>query len=89
MGGFSLWHILLLALLVMLLFGGKRFSAMMGDVAAGLKNFKAGMAEDDGVKARGEEDRRRLGQSDNPWDARPHVRSAERRETPPSHDPRV
>ena len=47
MGGFSLWHILILALLVLLLFGGNRFSAMMGDVAKGLKNFKQGLSEDD------------------------------------------
>jgi sec-independent protein translocase protein TatA len=37
MGGFSIWHILILAVLVLLLFGGNRFSAMMGDVAKGLK----------------------------------------------------
>ena len=47
MGGFSLWHILILALLVMLLFGGNRFSAMMGDVAKGLKSFKSGLKDDD------------------------------------------
>jgi sec-independent protein translocase protein TatA len=33
MGGFSLWHILILAVVVLLLFGGNRFSNMMGDVA--------------------------------------------------------
>ena len=32
---------------VILLFGGSRFSNMMGDVAKGIKNFKKGMAEDD------------------------------------------
>ena len=47
MGGFSLWHILIFAVVVLLLFGGNRFSAMMGDVAKGLKSFKAGMADDD------------------------------------------
>jgi len=47
MGGFSLWHILILALLVLLLFGGNRFSAMMGDVAKGLKSFKQGLSDDD------------------------------------------
>ena len=47
MGGFSLWHILIVALLILLLFGGNRFSAMMGDVAKGLKSFKQGMADDD------------------------------------------
>ena len=47
MGGFSLWHILILALLILLLFGGNRFSAMMKDVAKGLKGFKEGLADDD------------------------------------------
>ena len=47
MGGFSIWHILIFAIIVLLLFGGNRFSAMMGDVAKGLKSFKQGMADDD------------------------------------------
>ncbi len=47
MGGFSLWHILIFAIIVLLLFGGNRFSNMMGDVAKGLKSFKQGLAEDD------------------------------------------
>lgn len=47
MGGFSLWHILIVAIILLLVFGGNRFSAMMGDVAKGLKSFKAGMADED------------------------------------------
>lgn len=47
MGGFSIWHILILAVLVLLLFGGNRFSTMMGDVAKGLKSFKQGLADED------------------------------------------
>jgi len=50
MGGFSLWHILIFAIILLLLFGGNRFSAMMGDVAKGLKSFKQGMSEDDEAK---------------------------------------
>ena len=46
MGGFSIWHILILAIILLLLFGGNRFSSMMGDVAKGLKRFKQGMADD-------------------------------------------
>ena len=49
MGGFSLWHILIFAVIVLLLFGGSRFSNMMGDVAKGLKSFKKGMSDDDEV----------------------------------------
>ena len=52
MGGFSLWHILILAILVLLLFGGSRFSNMMGDIAKGMKSFKQGLSDDDEAKAR-------------------------------------
>ncbi len=47
MGGFSLWHWLIVGILVLLLFGKGRFSDMMGDVAKGIKSFKKGMSEDD------------------------------------------
>jgi sec-independent protein translocase protein TatA len=47
--GLSLPHILIFAVVAILLLGGGRFSSMMGDVAKGVKNFKKGMAEDDGV----------------------------------------
>ncbi|QHL89582.1 twin-arginine translocase TatA/TatE family subunit [Sphingomonas changnyeongensis] len=47
MGGFSLWHWLVVGIIVLLLFGKGRFSDMMGDVAKGIKSFKKGMAEDD------------------------------------------
>jgi sec-independent protein translocase protein TatA len=46
MGGFSLIHWLVLGVIILLLFGGNRFSAMMGDVAKGLKGFKQGLADD-------------------------------------------
>ena len=42
--------LLILAFLILLLFGRGRFSSMMGDVAQGLKSFKKGMAEDDQPK---------------------------------------
>ena len=47
MGGFSIWHWLVVGVLVMLLFGKGRFSDMMGDVAKGIKSFKKGMAEEE------------------------------------------
>ena len=59
MGGFSIWHILILAVLVLLLFGGNRFSNMMGDLAKGMKQFKAGMADEDEDKQRRYEEQRR------------------------------
>lgn len=51
MGGFSLWHWLIVGIVILLLFGKGRFSSMMGDVAQGLKSFKKGMAEEDDVPA--------------------------------------
>jgi sec-independent protein translocase protein TatA len=45
--GLSLPHILLLAVVAVLLLGGGRFSALMGDVAKGVKQFKKGMADTD------------------------------------------
>jgi sec-independent protein translocase protein TatA len=51
MGSFSFWHILILAIIILLLFGGNRFSSMMGDVAKGLKSFKKGMSEDEEERA--------------------------------------
>lgn len=47
MGSLSIWHWLVVGVLVMLLFGKGRFSSMMGDVAQGIKSFKKGMAEED------------------------------------------
>jgi sec-independent protein translocase protein TatA len=47
MGSFSLIHWIIVGIALLLLFGGNRFSAMMGDVAKGLKSFKAGMADDE------------------------------------------
>ena len=47
MGGLSIWHWLIVGIVVMLLFGKGRFSDLMGDVAKGIKSFKKGMAEED------------------------------------------
>lgn len=47
MGGLSIWHWLVVGVIVMLLFGKGRFSDMMGDVAKGIKSFKKGMSEED------------------------------------------
>ena len=60
MGSFSLIHWLILGLLILLLFGGNRFSAMMGDVAKGLKSFKKGMADEEEEKQQRHEEQRRL-----------------------------
>lgn len=52
MGEFSIWHWLVVLLVVMLLFGSGKVSGLMGDLAKGIKSFKATMAEDDQPKVR-------------------------------------
>jgi sec-independent protein translocase protein TatA len=46
MGGLSLPHLIILALVVLILFGRGRISEMMGDFGKGVKSFKQGMAEE-------------------------------------------
>lgn len=47
MGGLSFWHILIVALLALLLFGRGRISDLMGDIAKGIKSFRKGLVEDE------------------------------------------
>jgi sec-independent protein translocase protein TatA len=48
MGSFSIWHWLVVIVVVMLLFGGRgKISSLMGDFAQGIKAFKKGMSEDE------------------------------------------
>jgi len=44
--GLSLPHLLILAVVVLVLFGRGRISEMMGDFGKGIKSFKQGMADD-------------------------------------------
>ena len=46
MGGLSLPHLIILALVVLILFGRGRISEMMGDFGKGIKSFKRGMDEE-------------------------------------------
>lgn len=46
MGEFSIWHWLIVLLVVMLLFGSGKVSNLMGDFAKGIKAFKKNMADD-------------------------------------------
>jgi sec-independent protein translocase protein TatA len=85
MGGFSLVHWIILGIVILLLFGGNRFSAMMGDVAKGLKSFKQGMSEDEKPAERPPE-RRSIGQ-DRPIDLTPEPpRAADPLVPPPADD---
>ena len=47
MGGASIWHWVVVGVIVMLLFGRGKISDLMGDMAKGIKAFKKGMSDDD------------------------------------------
>jgi sec-independent protein translocase protein TatA len=60
MGTFSIWHWLIVLIVVMVMFGGRgKISSLMGDVAHGIRNFREGLkdpepktlSEADGEKA--------------------------------------
>ncbi len=51
MGTFSWMHWLVVAILVLIVFGGRgKISSLMGDFAQGIKAFKKGMSEDETAK---------------------------------------
>jgi sec-independent protein translocase protein TatA len=47
MGSFSIWHWLVVLLVVLLLFGSGKISGLMGDLAKGIKSFKQNMKEEE------------------------------------------
>ncbi len=53
MGSFSIWHWLVVLLVVLLLFGSGKVSNLMGDFAKGIKSFKKNMADENGDKEAG------------------------------------
>ena len=46
MGSFSIWHWLIVLVVVLLVFGRGKIPELMGDMAKGIKSFKKGMADD-------------------------------------------
>ncbi|MBK1663573.1 twin-arginine translocase TatA/TatE family subunit [Rhodospirillum rubrum] len=63
MGFSSIWHWIIVLVVVLLLFGAGKIPRLMGDVAKGVKAFKKGMADDEddeaapvGAERRGIED---------------------------------
>ena len=43
----SVWHVLVVLVVVLILFGAGKLPQVMGDFAKGIKNFKAGLTDDD------------------------------------------
>ncbi len=52
MGSFSIWHWLIVLVVVLILFGGRgKLSQLMGDMAKGITAFKKGLKEENAVEA--------------------------------------
>jgi sec-independent protein translocase protein TatA len=51
MGSFSIWHWLIVLVVVLLLFGRGKIPELMGDMAKGIKSFKKGMSDEDAAAA--------------------------------------
>ncbi len=48
MGTFSIWHWLIVLVVVLVLFGGRgKIPSLMGDIAKGIKSFKSNMKDED------------------------------------------
>ena len=47
MGGFSIWHWLIVLVIVVLVFGTKRLGNVGKDLGEAVKGFKQGMSDDD------------------------------------------
>ncbi|MCL1142142.1 Sec-independent protein translocase subunit TatA [Shewanella gaetbuli] len=51
MGGISIWQLLIIALIVVLLFGTKKLRSLGGDLGGAVKGFKNAMASEDEKKS--------------------------------------
>ena len=60
MGSLSIWHWIIVLVVVLLLFGRGKLSELVGDAAKGIKAFKKGMADDEETPAKPAEPTRSL-----------------------------
>ena len=52
MGGLSIWHWLIVIVVIALLFGGRgKLSGLMGDAAMGIRAFRDGLKDDSTTEA--------------------------------------
>lgn len=47
MGGISIWQLLIIALIIVLLFGTKKLRSMGGDLGSAVKGFKKAIGDDE------------------------------------------
>jgi sec-independent protein translocase protein TatA len=56
MGTFSIWHWVIVLVVVLVLFGGRgKIPSLMGDVAKGIKSFKSNMKDENAASEKIEE----------------------------------
>ncbi|MBD8514788.1 MULTISPECIES: Sec-independent protein translocase subunit TatA [Photobacterium] len=56
MGGISIWQLLIVALIIVLLFGTKKLRSMGGDLGSAVKGFKKALSDDDEAKNKADAD---------------------------------
>ena len=54
--GISIWQIVLVLVIILILFGAGKIPRVMGDVAKGIKSFKAGMKEGEDEESEDQKD---------------------------------
>lgn len=65
MGSFSIWHWLVVLLIIVMVFGTKKLRNVGGDLGAAVKNFKEGMKNEDGQSANKEANSGRVIDAEN------------------------
>ena len=65
MGNIGWTGIIIIAILVVILFGKGKISSIMGDLAKGIKSFKKGMSEDNSINNQDENSKSDNSDSEN------------------------
>ena len=85
MGGISIWQLVIIAVIVVLLFGTKKLGSIGSDLGASIKGFKKAMSDDDAKqdKASQDDDFTAKSITDKPADA---AKETAKTEDAKSHD---
>jgi sec-independent protein translocase protein TatA len=59
-GAFSIWHLLIVLLIVVMVFGTKRLKTLGGDLGGALKSFRKAMEQDEEKERAAAEDPKRI-----------------------------
>lgn len=52
--GFSIWHLIVILIIALVIFGTKKLRDVGGDLGAAIKNFKSGMRDDEQAEPEGQ-----------------------------------